>query len=245
MTKNNFTRLFSHKPIIGMIHLAGKDSVDRVSRAVEELRIFEEEGIDGAIIENYHGSADDCYDVLMKSAELNYNLVRGVNILPNEFNTSFKFAHQTSSCFIQLDYVSGKYFKSKEIDSYLYNIFRKIFPDVVVLGGVWPKYYCPVKESNLEYDLKEGVERADAIVVTGEGTGKETPINKIKQFRKIIGDYPLIVGAGLTPENAYGQLSIADGAVVGSCLKPENKTSNPVDRKLVRNLMDVVRKVRE
>ena len=41
------------KPIIGMIHLAGDTQKEKVSRALEELELYEQEGVDGAIIENY------------------------------------------------------------------------------------------------------------------------------------------------------------------------------------------------
>jgi predicted TIM-barrel enzyme len=125
-----------------------------------------------------------------------------------------------------------------------YNKFRQEFQNIAVLGGVWPKYYTPVFNSNLENDLKQGVKRANAIVVTGSGTGKETPLEKIEEFRKIIGNYPLIVGAGLNINNAYEQLSIADGAIVGSCLKYKEITEKRMDKIKVRDLMDVVREVR-
>ena len=45
MEKNRFRELFLRKAIIGMIHLAGKNREDRVKRALEELRIYEEEGV--------------------------------------------------------------------------------------------------------------------------------------------------------------------------------------------------------
>ena len=57
-----FNEVFGYKPIIGMIHLAGGDRLTacslktrlKIERAIEELAVFEEEGLDGAIIENYH-----------------------------------------------------------------------------------------------------------------------------------------------------------------------------------------------
>ena len=48
-----YHQVFGKIPILGMIHLAGDKPV---KRALEELAIFEEEGVDGAIIENYHGT---------------------------------------------------------------------------------------------------------------------------------------------------------------------------------------------
>jgi len=49
-----FRDLFqSKKPIIGMIHLAGRDKEERMQRALEELQLYQEEGVDGAIIGSY------------------------------------------------------------------------------------------------------------------------------------------------------------------------------------------------
>lgn len=61
--------------------------------------------------------------------------------------------------------------------------------------------------------------RCDAIAVTGEGTGKTTPMEKIRQFRNIMGDFPLVVGAGMTPDTCAEQFSVADAAIVGSYFK--------------------------
>ena len=52
---------FKKKKIIGMIHLSGPDVINK---ALEEIKIYEEEGLSGIIIENYHGSLEDVIDVL-------------------------------------------------------------------------------------------------------------------------------------------------------------------------------------
>ena len=85
------------------------------------------------------------------------------------------------------------------------------------------------------------MERADAIVVTGEGTGIETSIEKILQFREIIGDFPLIVGAGVTPDNAHEQLENTDGVIVGSSLKPFNQTDLMANRQYVMAFVDAAK----
>lgn len=235
----NFKQVFEVLPVLGMIHLSGDDPV---KNALEELSIFEEEGITGAIIENYHGSVDDVVETLKRIQET--KLVIGVNILPNEFDQSFSLASKYGADFIQLDHVAGNYIEGK-LDFIFYKLFKEEYPEIHVLGGVWPKYYKPKTGSVLEHDLRKGIERAEAIVVTGEGTGKETPLEKIKKFKQTIDNHPLIVGAGLTPENAFEQLSIADGAIVGSCLKQNNSTYMPIDRDRVKELMTIVREVRK
>jgi len=240
--QKKFSDVFKGKlTVIGMIHLAGKElSLDR---ALDELAVYEQEGVDAAIIENYHGTKEQVEEVLSAAERMCRNIVLGVNILPNEYYISLPMAEHYGAKFVQLDHVAGRYTAGK-IDHELYMDFKAKAP-VIVLGGVWPKYYTPVSGSDLEKDLREGMQRAEAVVVTGEATGKEIPIGKIRKFREIIGDHPLVVGAGLTPENAYEQLMIADGAIVGSCFKPNGATYGKVSAKLVKKFMSVVEKVRK
>ena len=48
-----------------------------------------------------------------------------------------------------------------------------------------------------------GMQRCDAIVVTGEGTGMNTSIGENPgSSRDLMGDFPLVVGAGLTAQTA-------------------------------------------
>ena len=56
----------------------------------------------------------------------------------------------------------------------------------------------------------------------------------------VMGDFPLIVGAGVTSENVQEQLRICDAAIIGSYFKNGN-TEDKVRGELVRNLMEKVR----
>jgi len=219
-----------NKSIFGMIHLA---SVVPVERAIEEIKIYEEEGLQGIIVENYHGGVNDIIDTL-ESIDTKMDI--GVNVLPNEYEKAFEIAHKYGGKFIQLDFISGRYERDRAIDVDDYLSYRNRYPNIKVLGGVWPKYYTPVKGSNLEEDLKMGMKLCDAIVVTGQGTGKETPLDKIKYFRSVIGNFPLIIGAGLTADN-INQMEWVDGAIVGSYFKPGGATTAKVDRELVKKFM--------
>ena len=120
---------------------------------------------------------------------------------------------------------------------------RRRHSNIQVLGGIRFKYKRETGNP-LEVDLAEGVSRCEAIVTTGDGTGVETPIDKLRMFKKYLVNFPLIVGAGVTAQNAYEQLRVADGAIVGSYFKPDGDTQEPVDRKRVRDFMDVVRQAR-
>jgi len=239
MKQNKFRILFENKkPIIGMIHLAGYDKAERVKRALQELSLYQEEGLDGVIIEDYHGTIEEVYETLEKSSALNLKLIRGVNVLRNPYS-SFKLASDFRARFIQFDSV-----QTPDLDLEMYNRLRKEYQNIVVLGGIGFKYTSPTGNP-LEIDLNDGKSRCDAIVTTGSGTGIETPIEKLIKYKELLKEFPLIVGAGVNLDHVYEQLKITDGAIIGSYFKQREDTFLPVDRKKVKDLMDVVREVRK
>jgi len=236
MEKNRFRELFLRKAIIGMIHLAGKNREDRVKRALEELRIYEEEGVEGAIIEDYHGNEEDVVETLKQSSEQNFSIIRGVNVLRDPYS-AFEMASRYGAKFVQFDSV-----QTQELDLKKYDRVRNVCPQILVFGGVGFKYIRPTGNP-LELDLRECRLRCEAIVTTGEGTGIETPIDKLKEFRSYLGEFPLIVGAGVNLGNVYDQLEICDGAIIGSYFKPNGNTHLPIEREKVKKLIDIVRTI--
>ena len=235
MKQNKFHKVFTiKKPIIGMIHLAGED---KVKRALEEIAIFEEEEIDAVIVEDYHGKYKDVYKTLKQSSKQPFKIIKGVNVLIDPYS-SFELANEFGAKFIQFDSV-----QTPDLNLKRYNKLREDYPKIIVLGGIGFKYIAPTGNP-LEVDLNEGKERCDAIVTTGRGTGIETPTEKLKEYKRLLKYFPLIVGAGVNLNNAYEQLSITDGAIVGSYFKPGENTYLPIDRKKVKDLMDVVKEIR-
>lgn len=227
---------FNEKRILGMIHLSGDNSI-KIERALEEILIYEEEGLYGCIIENYHGSVDDVENVLKAISNRENKIKIGINILPNEYDKAFDLADKYKIDFIQLDYISGQYERTKPFDVGHFLYFSNKNPLIHILGGVWPKYYNPISGSELINDILDACDLANAIVVTGHGTGKETSLDKIKIFKSILHDHPLIIGAGLDSTNVVEQMKFANGAIVGSCFKPYKRTHEKVSRELVKEFM--------
>ena len=100
-------------------------------------------------------------------------------------------------------------------------------------------------DRSLEEDLEIAKGRCDAVAVTQDATGQETSLDKIRSFRAGLGDFPLIVAAGVTPENLKESFRIADGAVVGSYFKDSYRDDGELSAEHVRTFMDAVRAVRE
>jgi len=196
---NRFRKLFAvEKPIIGMIHLAGNSLEEKINRALSELKIYQEEGVNGAIIEDYHANGQELIDSLKEISKRQWDIKLGINYLRNP-DSVFALAQDYGASFIQLDSVQGLGFRYAEQKSR--------FPNLIVLGGVRFKYQ-PLTGRTLEEDVEQGRYRCDAIVTTGEGTGIETPIKKLRQFKEVLKDFPLIIGAGVNLSNVYDQLQM-------------------------------------
>lgn len=219
--KKSFWEIFGtdKKILIGMIHLAGNGSNEKISRALEEISIYKKAGFNGVIIENYIGSVDDLFETLRDITTRKFNLVLGVNILGN-FRGSFRTANDFLLPFIQIDSIHPADTPWEE-----YNQIRGRYHDICVLGGINFKYQTQEREEGLVRELKRAMPRCEAIVTAGKGTGIETPLKNLEGIRKIIGDFPLISGAGVNKNNAYATSRIVDGIIIGSYLKYYNITA--------------------
>jgi len=86
---------------------------------------------------------------------------------------------------------------------------------------------------------------ADAILVSGLTAGIEPKLETIQEVKQAVGDkVPVLLNTGGKVENIRRFLSVADGVIVGSSLKVDGYTWNPVDEQRVRAFMDQVRDVR-
>lgn len=228
----SFSEVFNRKPIIGMIHLAGSDREEKVKRALREIGVYQEEGLGGVIIEDYHGDFEDLYQTLRESSKEGLKIARGINVLRNPYS-AFELASDFGAEFVQFDNV-----QEGSHDFSLYEFLRKKYPEVTVLGGVRFKYTESTGNS-LEEDLEYGKARCEAIVTTGTGTGIETPLEKLSAFKELMGDFPLVVGAGVNSANVYEQMQVCDGAIVGSYFKEYN-TLGIVQRSRIRELVNAL-----
>ena len=84
---------------------------------------------------------------------------------------------------------------------------------------------------------------ADALIITGAHTGSASPVETIREVRKVT-NLPLIAGSGVNAENAADQLSVVDAAIVGSAMKPHGKANEPIDEALAAKLMARVKACR-
>ena len=226
----------TEKPVIGMLHLLGGGEEDVLAIAREEIEIMYGAGVNAVMVENYFGGTRDVGNVLSLLREEYADRVYGVNVL-GDFETAFNLAEQYNAAFVQVDSICGHLSPSHE-QAYFDAIDRcRVETGIFLMGGVRFKYQPVRSGRTLAEDLAIGRRHCDAIVVTGEGTGIATDMEKIKEFRSHLPDSPLIVGAGITADTCAAQLAVADGGIVGSYFKYDGNAHNRMDPQRVTAFM--------
>jgi predicted TIM-barrel enzyme len=227
-----------------MLHLGGETRAERLAIARQEVEALVAGGVDGVVVEDYFGDADDVEAVLAGLAEARPPVVVGLNVL-RDHRRAFALAARYGASFIQIDSVAGHLPPDEDAAFAEELAGLRAQSSAWLLGGVRFKYQ-PVRSGRaLEEDLRLGMERCDALVVTGEATGQETDLGKVRAFRAIVGNrFPLLIGAGLTAANCREQLALADGAIVGSAFKDTRRAEGVVERAHVAEVMAVVNGLR-
>ncbi len=233
-----FQELFPQKrAVIAMLHMKGSSPERKLERAKREIEIFYRCGVDAVLVENYFGHTDDCERALAYLQTHYPDRVYGVNIL-GDMDSAFALAKRYGAKFIQIDSVCGHLAPSWEKDfTETLEALRKDV-DALVFGGVRFKYQPVRSGRTVEADLEAGKSRCDAVVVTGSGTGEQTPEEKILQFRETLGEFPLITGAGVTAQTVADTLKMCDGVIVGSWLKKGHDAQGEVCEAYVRTFVE-------
>lgn len=240
MTERFKNVFMTEKPIIGMLHLLGDTRQGIIDNAIEEMKMMTKYGVAAVLVENYFGSTQDVENVLAVLQRDYPDIVYGVNVL-GDIETAYKFARWYNAKFIQVDSICGHHVPARER-----RYFEKIDAlredcDALLLGGVRFKYQPVCSGRSVEEDLEIGRQHCDAIVVTGSGTGINTDLEKIKTFRSVLGEFPLIVGAGMTADTVAEQLSYADGGIVGSYFKYGGDAYGYMDEDRVKQFMENIK----
>jgi hypothetical protein len=81
----------------------------------------------------------------------------------------------------------------------------------------------------------------DALCVSGPITGSPAPLADLRAAKAAAGAVPVFANTGVRLETIADVLAIADGCIVGTALKVDGVTWNPVDSTRVRALMSAAR----
>ena len=103
-------------------------------------------------------------------------------------------------------------------------------------GGVAFKYQRPVKD--LVSAAKIASCYMDVVTTSGPATGRAAAVDKIRTMKEALGDFPLAIASGITPENVRDYLECADCFLVATGI---SRTFEELDPKGLLALMAQVR----
>lgn len=241
-------------PVIGMVHLLplpGAPSWDGsmeavVERAVADAEILSAEGYDGVIVENY---ADAPFfggpvtpETVAAMARVTAEVVAtttlpvGVNVLRNDARAALAVAAATGARFIRVNVHTGSMWTDQGLlEGRAAETLRAraaLAPDVAILADVHVKHAVPPAGQRIGGAAADAWHRgrADALVVSGGGTGEPTAGSDVEAARASVPEATVLIGSGATPDTIGSLLNVADGVIVGSAIMHDGRAGSGVDR---------------
>lgn len=263
---SRFRALFpGDHPVIGMIALppmpgypafTGIDAI--IDAALADLERLEAGGVDGALVENDF----DQPHTMVGGAEIHAAMTRvtrevvararipiGVEVLLNDWRASLAIAAMTGARFIRIDFFVDRVMtklgpfepEPEAVLAYRKSINAEqvqLFTDLQVkyttmIGGL-----KPLAQSAREAEAAG----ADAVIISGTETGIGPSPDDLRDAHAT--SLPVLIGSGLTPENAHTLAPLCDGAIVGTSLRSGRTHSDRVVQEQVTRLVQAVRRAR-
>jgi membrane complex biogenesis BtpA family protein len=119
--------------------------------------------------------------------------------------------------------------------------------DVLVFGNITPEFASSLGTRSVADRARSAVTSSllDAVLIAGPMAGAEPDLATLREASEAVaGRVPVLMNTGSRADNVARFLEVADGVIVGSGLKVDGQTWNPVDPDRVGAFMDAVRTAR-
>lgn len=248
------------KPVIGMLHapplpgspgFAGdfQAAIDHVLRDADTLCAG---GVNGLMLENFGDTpfypARVPQIVIAALGRLAAEIRRqtplplGFNVLRNDGLAALALATTHSADMIRVNVLCGARVTDQGLVSGIaHDLLRERAtlhaPQIRILADVDVKHSAPLgPERPLADEVADLVQRghADAVIVSGRGTGAAVDPNKLRAVKEAAANTPTLVGSGATATTARELATVADAFIVGTSLKKGGDPRQPVDGDRVR-----------
>lgn len=250
--RDAFVSRFGRRCVFGMVHLwalpgapsFGGSMEAVIEAAMADARAVREGGGDGLVFENFGDRpffrgrvppetvAGMTRAVAAVAAEV--RMPFGVNVLRNDARSALAVAAATGAAFVRINVHTGAMLTDQGIiegeAAETLRVRAGIAPGVAIFADHLVKHAVPLAPIDALQAAKDLRHRgmADALIVSGVETGSAPDVARFAQLRDTLPDAPLILGSGLTADNA-GSFGAADGAIVGTAIKRGGEVSQPVD----------------
>lgn len=251
--------------LIGVIHLkplpgspGWGGSLDAIVKsAVADAKAYERGGAHALVVENFgdvpftkNAVAPETVAAMAVAGAAVRAAVKlpvGFNVLRNDAHAALALCAACGGDFIRVNVHTGAMVTDQGmIEGNAYETVRlrpRLAPEARIFADVHVKHAAPLADLPIEIAARDTVERglADALVVSGTGTGVATQIEDVRRVRGACPETPILLGSGVTAENVAGYLEWADGFIVGTSVKRGGRVENPVDEKRVAALVRVLK----
>lgn len=261
------SRIFSRsKPIIGMVHLPASPGqpryagapfetvVDGVRRDLEALQAG---GIDGVM---YCNEADLPYatsvgpeipafmTAVITATRQDLSVPFGVNVLWDPY-ASLAVAAATGASWIR-EVLTGVFETDMGMlapePAAIFAYRAKVgIPSCALFANVAPEFARSASGRSIGSRAR-GAEYFgfDAVLISGPAAGVAFDLPELQEARAAVRGVPVIANTGIREDTVAETLRHADGAIVGSSLKVDGNTWNPVDPARVVRLVAAAAEVR-
>lgn len=257
-----FNDVFGEKPcLIGCIHLAALPGSPRYAgsmsdvyqQALEEAEIYRRSGIDGLIVENFRDRPfypdrvppETVAAIATVTREIvsAVKLPIGVNVLRNDAEAALAIAVAAKAHFIRINVHMGAVVSEQGIiQGRAHETLRRreaLKAKVLIFSDVGVKHSSPLASRGLATEAYDATERgfADALIVSGEITGREVNMQDVEAVHGA-SKLPLFIGSGANPENIGKLAGKVRGVIVGTYCKTDGESENLVDEARVRRMVE-------
>lgn len=261
--------LGTEKPIIAMCHiraLPGDSLYDEekgmdyvLEKAGEDLTALQNGGVDAVMFSNefslpYLKRVKPETTAAMASVigqlKSEIKIPFGVNVLWDPY-ASLDLAAATGAGFIR-EVMSGCYSGDLGLwdnDAGEISRHRKrlgLMSSVKMLYNIYPESAVYIGGRDIVDVARTNVfnNNPDALLVSGATAGSDTDTNLLKRVKEALPDTYVLCNTGCKLETVEQQLSVADGAIVGTYFKHKGIFNNFVDYDRVARFMEKVRAIR-
>ena len=252
-------RIFGvRRPLIGVIHLLPLpgspgwrgDLKQVMDKALQDLEALEEGGAHGAIVENFGDRPFPkkatlatlvAMAVVVERVAQRARIPIGVNVLRSDGEAAMAIASLCGAAFIRVNVFCGVALTDQglmEGEAHrILSLRRSLGAEVAVLADVHVKHAFHF--GTIAAAARDAARnKADALIITGGGTGEEASPEDLESAKEASG-LPVLVGSGITPENV-SRFARADGFIVGTYLKEGGETEAPVDPRRVAEMAEAI-----
>ena len=257
------------KPVIAMVHcgaLPGAPLFDSkrgleglVEAAAQDLAALQAAGFDAVMFGNENDRPYEFNVDAASTATMAYVIGRlrpqikvpfGVNVLWDPMST-MALAAATGASFVR-EIFTGTYASdmgpwTPDAGKALRYRDRLGRSDLVVLYNISAEFAYSLDRRSLADRARSAVFSSipDAILVSGAITGEAAAMSDLEAVKEVLPDTPVLANTGVKHATVREVLKIADGCIVGSSLKVDGNTWNPVDAERAAEFMRLVRETRK